>query len=683
MKIQFTVLLILLWSNTLSASPISVKVDSLLNILNQTIHDTTRSHLYHTIGNHFFQSNPDSALYYYEQSMKIAETVGLLELKASVLEQIGIIYGRQGNFVVSLEYFEKSLEINLSIGNKQGTTKNYLNLGNIYRDQGIYTKALELYLESLREFEEVNDLLGLILCYNNIGIIHNAQGSYDLAIEYYLKSFEICKKINNKREMAMCLNNIGNVYRNIESYGKALEFYKESLSIADELNDKRGIGISYGNIAIIYRLQGLHLLSTEYYQKALQIAEETRDKSGISRHLGNIALLYNSMGEVEESHEKKQNNYHQAIEYAEKALDIAMEIEALPLVNFNYNILSKAWEGMGNFKKAFQYLNLYNQTRDSLFNDDKTRAITEMQTRYETEKKQQEIKNQKLIIESQEIKNRQQRTRQNLLALISVFILFIAIISILGVIVIKRKNQKLSFSETELRQTVQTKDRLFSIIAHDLKSPFTALMGLTELISNRSIQMSMDELLEYSNLIHQSSKNLLVLIENLLMWSRSQTGRITFNPQHIKLGELVKSEVNILEVQAHNKGITITNNIFDKLNAFADIDMISVVFRNLVSNAIKFTPIGGSITLSSENLNNMIFISISDTGVGIPPEVLDKLFNTGESLSTKGTNNEAGTGLGLIICRDFVKKNGGTITVDSIIEKGTTFTFSLPEVPNT
>jgi signal transduction histidine kinase len=615
--------------------------------------------------------------------MKIAETVGLLELKASVLEQIGIIYGRQGNFVVSLEYFEKSLEINLSIGNKQGTTKNYLNLGNIYRDQGIYTKALELYLESLREFEEVNDLLGLILCYNNIGIIHNAQGSYDLAIEYYLKSFEICKKINNKREMAMCLNNIGNVYRNIESYGKALEFYKESLSIADELNDKRGIGISYGNIAIIYRLQGLHLLSTEYYQKALQIAEETRDKSGISRHLGNIALLYNSMGEVEESHEKKQNNYHQAIEYAEKALDIAMEIEALPLVNFNYNILSKAWEGMGNFKKAFQYLNLYNQTRDSLFNDDKTRAITEMQTRYETEKKQQEIKNQKLIIESQEIKNRQQRTRQNLLALISVFILFIAIISILGVIVIKRKNQKLSFSETELRQTVQTKDRLFSIIAHDLKSPFTALMGLTELISNRSIQMSMDELLEYSNLIHQSSKNLLVLIENLLMWSRSQTGRITFNPQHIKLGELVKSEVNILEVQAHNKGITITNNIFDKLNAFADIDMISVVFRNLVSNAIKFTPIGGSITLSSENLNNMIFISISDTGVGIPPEVLDKLFNTGESLSTKGTNNEAGTGLGLIICRDFVKKNGGTITVDSIIEKGTTFTFSLPEVPNT
>ncbi|HPV56285.1 MAG TPA: HAMP domain-containing sensor histidine kinase, partial [Tenuifilaceae bacterium] len=238
-------------------------------------------------------------------------------------------------------------------------------------------------------------------------------------------------------------------------------------------------------------------------------------------------------------------------------------------------------------------------------------------------------------------------------------------------------NEKLIESETHLKQTVQTKDKLFSIIAHDLRSPFTALVGLSEVLSEKSNELSSEEIAELSKHIHQSATGVLALTDNLLSWSRSQTGKLTINPQTFSLKEIVDNIVTVASIPAQEKKIAINTKIGNDLNIYADFDTISTAIRNLISNAIKFTPTGGSISVSGKKVLNYIEIKVADTGIGIEPENLAKLFRV-DGLTTKGTNQESGTGLGLILCKEFVEKNNGNISVESIIGLGTTFTITIP-----
>lgn len=243
---------------------------------------------------------------------------------------------------------------------------------------------------------------------------------------------------------------------------------------------------------------------------------------------------------------------------------------------------------------------------------------------------------------------------------------------------LKQINEKLVQSEESLKLLVQTKDKLFSIIAHDLRGPFQALFSVTSEMSRYIDEFDKDEIIEKANMIYNSSNRLLELIDNLLNWSRSQRGTITIEPIKHILFELVDQVIDVLSMQAKTKDIKLVNEIEHDLLVLADKDTISTVFRNLISNAIKFTYSGGKVTISAFKQNNFVTVKVTDTGVGISQENLSKLFRIDENFTTKGTNKEGGTGLGLIVCNEFVEKNGGTISVESIEGQGTTFTFSLP-----
>ena len=245
---------------------------------------------------------------------------------------------------------------------------------------------------------------------------------------------------------------------------------------------------------------------------------------------------------------------------------------------------------------------------------------------------------------------------------------------------LKQINEKLSQSEESLKLLVQTKDKLFSIIAHDLRGPFQALFSVTSELSKYIDEFDKNEIIEKSNQIYTSSNRLLDLIENLLNWSRSQRGAIVLEPKKLQLSELASEVVGILSMQANAKGIKILNEIEQNLLAMADKDTVSTVIRNLTSNAIKYTHSGGKVTLNASKQSDNVVVKVSDTGVGISPENLKKLFKVEENYTTKGTNKESGTGLGLIVCREFIEKNGGTISVESVEGQGTTFIFSLPAV---
>jgi signal transduction histidine kinase len=234
----------------------------------------------------------------------------------------------------------------------------------------------------------------------------------------------------------------------------------------------------------------------------------------------------------------------------------------------------------------------------------------------------------------------------------------------------------------ELKDLNATKDKFFSIIAHDLKNPFNALMGFSALLIEDYDSFDDDEKKDLIQTMGDASENAYKLLQNLLEWSRSQTGSISWNPEIIHLDKIVTETINLLQNQAMNKNITIKGIVPANTSVYADSNMITTVIRNLMSNALKYTPKGGEIKLFASQQNNFIEVTIEDNGIGIRKENKEKLFRIDVNFSTNGTDNETGTGLGLILCREFVEKNGGKIWVESEEGKGSKFKFTLPLTNN-
>lgn len=233
----------------------------------------------------------------------------------------------------------------------------------------------------------------------------------------------------------------------------------------------------------------------------------------------------------------------------------------------------------------------------------------------------------------------------------------------------------------ELQEANATKDKFFSIIAHDLRSPFTALIGLAELMVKRFDRYSHDELHELAEEIQKSAENIYTLIENLLTWSRVQRGTMEYVPATIKLYEIARHNLLLMRAGAAQKQITLQNQIPEDLDAYADHNMVDTILRNLLSNALKFTYSGGTVQVSATTDHQFVSIAVTDTGAGIPAEQIPGLFRIDVRHSRAGTAGEKGTGLGLILCYELVKKHGGDLRVQSTVGKGSTFTFTLPAVP--
>lgn len=241
--------------------------------------------------------------------------------------------------------------------------------------------------------------------------------------------------------------------------------------------------------------------------------------------------------------------------------------------------------------------------------------------------------------------------------------------------------QRIEKQAEELKEANAAKDKFFSIIAHDLRGPFNGFLGLTEIMAEDSSRLTMDQIQEFSVDMRNSATNLYSLLENLLQWSKMQQGSVPFNPELKQLNPLINECIAIATEQAKNKGIEITYDISDDLKVFADSNMLQTMIRNLVSNAMKFTPKGGKIGVSAKATGDKsVEISIKDTGIGMTSEMVNNLFRIDIKTNRKGTEGEPSSGLGLLLCKEFVEKHGGEIWVESEVEIGTTFYFTIPNI---
>lgn len=244
---------------------------------------------------------------------------------------------------------------------------------------------------------------------------------------------------------------------------------------------------------------------------------------------------------------------------------------------------------------------------------------------------------------------------------------------------ISRQKEEIENHREQLKELNASKDKFFSIIAHDLRNPIAGFLNLTEILTSNFDIFSEKESKEFIEAMNQASRQLYNLLENLLQWSRAQTGRITYEPRFTAIKKMVDETIDTLMINIENKSIKVNLSIDDKTIVYVDENMITTVIRNLLSNAIKFTNANGSIHIRCQQSDDFIEMYVSDDGVGISKENQEKLFRIDQSLTTEGTSSEKGTGLGLILCKEFVEKNGGKIWVESEMNKGASFIFTLPK----
>ena len=242
----------------------------------------------------------------------------------------------------------------------------------------------------------------------------------------------------------------------------------------------------------------------------------------------------------------------------------------------------------------------------------------------------------------------------------------------------RKAEQLINSKNQELEKLNAEKDKFLSIIAHDLKSPFNSIIGFSEVLIEQVQSDDLESIQEYAEIIRNSSERAMNLLSNLIQWSQSQTGRINFNPKYFEIGDIINEIVLLFSEIAAQKSITIIDKSTVKLPVYADKAMISTVLRNLISNAVKFSSPGGRIYISAELIHNEVKISVRDTGVGMTQSVIEKIFRIDTKYSTPGTQNETGTGLGLILCKEFVEKHKGKIYVESEPCNGSIFYFTIP-----
>jgi signal transduction histidine kinase len=362
-----------------------------------------------------------------------------------------------------------------------------------------------------------------------------------------------------------------------------------------------------------------------------------------------------------------------------ESIEIFEEMGEINHRSYALTVLAGAYESKGEYKKAYENFKEYKALQDSVFNIEKAKEIanlTAQRENIENEKEISELKSQNQINEL-EI----QRT-YNLL----IFLLILLILVIVVVFLIYKQNRiknklinSLYESEKQLNAAVSAKDNLFSIIGHDLKNPIGAMMLSNSLLIDRFdyIDNSMKRDLIEKN--QKTVKHLLKLLEDLLTWARSQQGNIDFNPEKIEFDIMLDDIKSLLSESADKKNIEIKVETEEDIFAKADKMMLNTILRNLVSNSIKYTRNDGEIKIKAAKTDNkQILLSVEDNGLGMDESTRAKLFKGSKIVSSPGTNNEKGTGLGLMLCQEFVEKHDGKIWVESEKEKGSTFYFTIP-----
>jgi signal transduction histidine kinase/Tfp pilus assembly protein PilF len=652
----------------------SNKLDSLLSELNKPSHDTIKFELLLEIGDCYYFNDFDTANVYFMKARKLAE--------------------------INLENLDKS-DKSLERKFMQQKAKAIRYIAYVYQNQGDLITASEMYFEALEIGESIGCSLNIYNSFNNIAIINYKRGEYDLAKEYFDKAIEITEKMGNRFGRMKLFNNMGvllydmgnatdSIPERIAYYQAARENFNEALKLRIEFNDRWGQMLCYNNLGNLIRDDAL-LLNEEkaklsklsqaanFYRKSFSLAKELNDLMGMSKANGNKSELFLILYSLSVNYENKVYA-DSAVIFATEAYRYADELNSLPQKNKAALTAKKACETSGYTRKALRFANIYIQTSDELFSEEKTKSLDEMRIKYETEKKENEIQ---LLSKKNELKEIVIRNSKRELILF-VFIAFfsIAFSALLLILYFNRRKigKLLKTKNEELNALNTTKDKFISILAHDLKNPFTAFLNITSVLNNDFDEIDNSHKKKYIKKLHQSALQINSLLKNMLEWAVIKHKTVLPNFENLNLYKTVDYTIQILTGFVSEHNALIVNSISTNINVYANKNHLIAILNNLITNAVKFSKNDKTVTLSAFIDHKNALIIVEDKGIGITSNDVEKLFRIDVDTNTIGNGKieYKGTGMGLILCKELIDKMNGEIYVESELNKGSKFILTLP-----
>lgn len=614
----------------------------------------------------------DSSIYYFEKAREMAfvsyDTTNLL----SAYSGLGVSHKKRGEILISSIFYQYILDFEDSYADEEVISNAYLQLGHNEKDLGNFNSALNHLLNALTIREDQESTVEIGQTYISIANVYRHMGNYKRALEYTDLGYEIYKSEN--RPLQRVYNQFGLICLGTEDYDGALKYFKKSYDINLENNNLAAMGRELNNIGVSYRNQGKLQESLNYQLESLKLKKKTEDINYLGSTYNNLGLTYIEL-----------KQYHKAKLYLDSSLTINKRLQLKKRIMSSYEGLFKLYQTLKQSDKALEYHILYTEMKDIISSENSQQQIAEINTLHKIEKNESEILLLKQSNEIQEFSISRQKQVRNFFIYIT-FLIFLIVAFVYNRYLIKKKANELLIGknilindQTEnLKKANATKDKFFSILAHDLRSPFNNILGYSEKLDQHYEDYSDKERKKMIKSLSESTASTYELVENLLTWSRAQRGYISIEKKPLNLKDLTRVAISPYVGVAEDKDIKIVNIIDENTEFFADEETVRTIIGNIFNNSVKFTKTGGEIGICSHDLGDRIEIEIMDNGIGIKPEKLKKLFELDTSISTKGTLKEEGTGLGLVICKEFAEMNHGQIIVESEVGKGSSFKIQLP-----
>jgi signal transduction histidine kinase len=604
----------------------------------------------------------DKAFEYQNKALDLSKKINLVDGIIDAKINLNSLYYKTLEIDKSTKELNEALEI---LNNKEKNDNDYKKMASIYNSlalnndlTGNYTESMKWHNKSLELGYKHRDTVTIITSFMNIGLFNLRFRDYNEAIRYLKKALAYIAIINDSLRLRGTYYNLGNAYKGLEEYDSALVYNRKAIDIFERFNDSVTVGRLLNNRASIF-------LDLNKYDEALKKASEAEGYLLPFNDIYGLSLIKKNRARI---HFLK-NEYQNAIKLYKDIIGYFEYNNVFDQLDDIYYSLALSYKAINDYKNSTFYFGKLMVVKDSIANNQLVNEIISLEIQNEREKQKTEIN---LLKKENEIKEAEQNNQ--ILAMSSVIVLLL----LLSVFAYYRYRLKKKHSD-ELQTLINTKNKFFSIISHDLRGPLSSYNQLSKIIIDTYDDLSKDEIKKHLINLEQSSGHIYNLLENLLTWSRMETKDLIAEPDHLEISKIISEEIERFKTEAERKKVSISYSDGVPANAFSDEYMTRSVVRNLLSNALKFTPENGMIDVKLKESADNIEVSVKDSGIGIKETDKPYIFNIGHKVSRPGTNNEKGAGLGLTLCKDFIEMNKGSIEFKSDEGKGTEFTFTLPK----
>ncbi len=645
--------------------------DSLENTLKNKLSDSVRFVTYIKLSKQKQYTDFVNATLYADKAYALVEQNQWPWAKGMIYEQLSFLATLSGDYSTSMKYDNLNLQMRYDAKDSAAIAETLNFLGNDYSDLGKYDEAYYYFTQSYRVARAIKDDLKMTIAIYNIGLVLIELGQYDIALNHLNYSREISEKIGDLDGLVHLKDAMGELYLKKKEYKNAEEYLRSALKSLRERN------MTILEPRVLKKLAQLkfelndYKQSLAYYDSAAVVHKKAHNEFGIAEtHLG-ISKIY-----------IEQKKFDEAEDLIEKSLLIAERNNAQKMKIECFHQLSYLAEKRGDYESGLKYHKNYKQLEDSLFSEEMLAKLFQDQIRFQTELKDSKIASLSKEKAEQDNNMRRQEMVSNILVVVialTVILLFTVYRSGQRRIKINKllleHQQEIKKRSQELEQLNEVKDKFLSVVSHDLRSPLNALSGILHLAEQKNL--SAEEFKQLIGDLRKQFDNAYAFISNLLDWALLQMDKMKIQPIKIELAPMV--EENLKMVNAMNlKKINFTHNVPPGVYGLADPNMLNLILRNLILNAMKFSEVGGKIEITYKDYDeHFVVMAVKDHGVGISKDVQNLLFDKSSGYSSRGTANEKGTGLGLILCKEFVEKNGGKIWFESEELIGSTFYFTI------